>query len=123
MVERAMREIGDENAVGRDPRQGLERGFRPVPGGADHGRLGATGRGGLHAAGHRGRPHSPGQVGGHVARRRDEMARQVKNRVEPILRGGAAQNLAAPGTEHLARKRRRRRGRSLGRVATLARVT
>jgi len=68
--------------VGRDADPGLEPGFRPVPGCAYPGWFRAARHGGLHASGHRGRPSSSGQAGDDVAKRVDEVAGQVQDRLE-----------------------------------------
>lgn len=82
LAERPVREIGSKDPVGRDADPGLEPGFRPVPGGAHRGGIRAAGHGGLHAAGHRGRTSPSGQAGENVAKRADEVAGQVQDRLE-----------------------------------------
>lgn len=106
--------------MGRDAGPGLESGFRPVPGGAHRAGFRAAGHRGLHAAGCRGRPFSPGETGADVADRRDEEPGQVEDGVEQVLRVGAAQDLAALGEGDLDHRDRRKW--PPGRVATLARV-
>lgn len=122
LAERAVRELGDAHPVGRDAEPRLERGVRPVPGRAARRRFRAAGRGGLHGAGDRGRASAAGQAGDGVAGRADEVARQGQDRVEQVLRVGAAQDPAASGTGGMARRGRGRRQRLHGRAAALARV-
>jgi len=122
LAERAVREIGDEDPLGRDAGPRLECGFQQVPGGAHRGRFRAAGRGGLYAAGDRGRPSAAGQAGDHVADRADEVEGQVQDRLEPILYSGAAQDLTALGEGDLEQEQHRGK-RLSGRAATLARLS
>lgn len=120
LVERAVREIGDPDPMGRDAEPGLEPGFRPVPSRAHDGGFRAAGRGGLYAAGHRGRSSPAGEAGDHAEERSDEVAGQVQNGVEQVLHCGAAQNPAAFGARDVEQEHRGKR--SPGRAAAPARV-
>lgn len=121
LAERAVREIGDQNSVGRDAESGLEPGFRPIPSCAHGGRFRAAGRDRLHAAGHRGRTSPTGKAGDHVKERSDEVAGQVQDGVEQVLHSGAPEDLAAFGARNVDQEHRGQR--SPGRVAALARVS
>jgi len=82
LAECSVREIGAQDPMGRHADSGLEPSFRSVPGGAHRGGFRAAGHGGLHSAGHRGRPSSSGKAGNYVAKRADEVAGQVQDRLE-----------------------------------------
>jgi len=126
LAERPIREIGAQDPVGRDADQGLEPGFRPVPGGAHHCGFRAAGHDRLHAGGNRGRPSPAGQAGDDVAECDDEVADQVQDRLEQVLCIGAAKNPAEPGAgdvERWMQGRHRCGARLPGRVATLARLS
>jgi len=126
LAERPVRKIGSQDSVGRDADPGLEAGFRPVPSCAHRGGFRAARHCGLHAAGHRGRPSSPGQAGDDVAKRADEVAGQVQDRLEQILCIGAAKNPSKPGArdvEWWIHDRHRCGERLPGRVAALARLS
>jgi len=82
LAECSVREIGSQDPVGRDAEPGLEPGFRPVPGCAHHGGFRTARHGRLHAACNRRRPSSSGKTGDDVAKRADEVAGQVEDRLE-----------------------------------------
>lgn len=126
LVECPIRKIGAQDPVGRNADTGLESGFRPVSGGAHRSRFRATRYGGLHAGGHRGRSSPTGQAGDDVAECSDEVASQVQDRVEQVLRIGAAKNPAEPGARDVEwwMQGHYRHGKRLpGRVTTLARFS
>lgn len=126
LAECPVRKIGAQDPVGRDADSGLESSFRAVSGGAHRSRFRATRYGGLHAGSHRGRPSPSGQARDDVAERSDEVASQVQDRVEQILRIGAAKNPAEPGAGDVEWRMQGhyRRGKRLpSRVTTLARLS
>lgn len=129
LAKRAVREIGAQDPVGRDADPGLESCVRPVPGGTHRRGFRAAGHGGLHAAGPGRRPTAAGQAGDDVAERAHDVAGQVQDRLEQVLRVGAAKDPAEPRAGDVDGRRRRvqglwRRGKRLpGRVAALARLS
>lgn len=121
MAEYTVREVGDQNSLGRNTESGLEASFRQIPGGAHFGRFCAAEHGGVYGTGNCRCPFAAGQAGKHVAERADEVAGQVQDCLEQILHRGASQSLAALRERDLERKHR---GKRLpGRTATLARVS
>lgn len=126
LAEHPVREIGAQDPVGCNADQGLEPGFRSVPGGAHHGGFRAAGYSGLHAGSHRRRSSSSRQAGDDVAKLADEVAGQVQDRMEQILRISAAKNSTKPRARDLERWKHGRHqcGEQLpSRVATLARLS